>query len=192
MGRPDAVKAALLEFFPDLVDTYGSTSAVLGADFYDMLRDVPPSAASFRAASAQPAKPAQAEGSVRWAIGALYDSTPNPALLTSNLMGSTQRLVWQPFRETVFTSASSDPVRTGVARVPTGPATCQFCVMLASRGAVYKSKLTAGDESKFHDDCDCMPTVVRTRDDYPDDFDLGLYKSLYAESAGIGRDLPAT
>ena len=45
------------------------------------------------------------------------------------------------------------------ARVPTGDTTCAFCLMLASRGFVYKSEETAGDTgdlfNRYHDHCDC-------------------------------------
>lgn len=131
----------LLEFFPDLVVTYGDTAAVLGADWYDMLRDVPPSAAAFRAVTTPPASTEQAQGSVRWAVGPLWEDAPDTAL--ANLVGATQRLVLQPGRDTIWDSAGADPVRTGVARVPAGTTTCRFCVMLASRGPVYQSQVSA-------------------------------------------------
>ena len=41
------------------------------------------------------------------------------------------------------------------ARVPTGAETCSFCFMLATRGAVYWTRATAGEMSKFHHRCDC-------------------------------------
>lgn len=44
--------------------------------------------------------------------------------------------------------------RVRFARVPSGPA-CGFCIMLASRGFVYASRETAGEFTKFHDDCKC-------------------------------------
>lgn len=188
-GSPVAVRSALLEFFPELVTIYGSTAAVLGSDFYDMLRVVPPSAAAFRAASAQPVEAAVAAGSARWALGALF--AEDTELFTSQMRGATQRLVQQPFRETVFTAASKDPVRTGVARVPAGSTTCRFCVMLASRGAVYHTSESAGQSRTFHDNCDCMSVVVRSAGDYPEGYDLGAMKTLYAEQSGIGRDIPA-
>lgn len=40
------------------------------------------------------------------------------------------------------------------ARVPSGPA-CGFCIMLASRGFVYATRESAGEFTKFHDDCGC-------------------------------------
>ena len=41
------------------------------------------------------------------------------------------------------------------ARVPTGFETCTFCLMLASRGAVYHTRKTAGEFKHFHRRCDC-------------------------------------
>ena len=43
--------------------------------------------------------------------------------------------------------------RVSFARVPTGPTTCQYCLMLASRGFVYRSKLNALNAN--HRKCDC-------------------------------------
>ena len=41
------------------------------------------------------------------------------------------------------------------ARVPQGPTTCEFCLMLASRGFVYLSQESAGEFDQFHVHCDC-------------------------------------
>ena len=186
-GDPARVRDVLLQFFPDLLTSYGDTAAVLGADWYDMLRDVPASAKSFQAVIASPAPTAQAEGAARWALGPLFEDDPETAL--ARLMGSTQRLVLQPGRDTVWSSAGADPVRTGVARVPSGATTCQFCVMLASRGPVYRSEATAAN--KWHDGCDCVPTVIRSASDYPEGYDVAALRDLYRAGSGIGRDVPA-
>lgn len=186
-GDPTRVSDLLVAFFPDLVQAYGDTAAVLSADWYDLLRDVPASAASFRAVTASPVKTAQAEASARWAIGPLFQAEPNPSTALSQLMGSTQRLVLQPGRESFAQSASRDPVRTGWAIVPGGATTCAFCVMLASRGAVYAEESHMGD---FHDNCTCVQVLIRSKDDYPAGHDLDHYRELYREGSGVGRDLP--
>lgn len=130
-----------MTFFPELVTEFGDVSALLAVDFYDMLRDVPPSAASFQAVYAAPVDPAKAQGATRWAVGALFDSDED--LFLSQILGATQRLVLDRGRGSFYESASLDPIRTGVARVPSGTDTCQFCIMLASRGAVYQSEVSA-------------------------------------------------
>ena len=52
------------------------------------------------------------------------------------------------------------------ARVPTGFETCTFCIMLASRGAVYHTRKSAGEFKHFHRHCDCK--VVPGFEDDPD------------------------
>ena len=52
------------------------------------------------------------------------------------------------------------------ARVPTGAETCTFCLMLASRGAVYHTRKTAGEWRHFHRGCDCK--VVPSFEDDPE------------------------
>jgi hypothetical protein len=187
-GDPARVRNAVLEFFPELLTQYGDVAALLGADWYDMLRDAPPSAASFRAALARPADTEQAVSTARWALGPLFQSTPDPQSALAALLGSTQRLVLQPGRDTVWASARRDPVRTSFARMPSGPTTCRWCVMLASRGFDYDTAESAGEGRQFHDRCDCVIVPGRTRDDLPDDYDLDEYKRLYADHSGVGRD----
>lgn len=141
LTKPDIARDALLELFPELLTSYGDASALLGADWYDMLRDAPPSAARFRAALASPPQTDQAQGALRWAVGPLFDEDVDLAF--AQLMGATQRLVRQPGRDTIWDSAATDSYRTGVIRVPSGTTTCKFCVMLASRGPVYRSQVSA-------------------------------------------------
>lgn len=52
-------------------------------------------------------------------------------------------------------NALKDPLKPRFARVPTGAETCNFCIMLASRGFVYLSKETAGKYRHYHAHCDC-------------------------------------
>ena len=54
-------------------------------------------------------------------------------------------------------NARSDPYggETRFARVPTGDETCDFCIMLASRGPVYHTEETAGAFDHYHAHCDC-------------------------------------
>lgn len=59
------------------------------------------------------------------------------------------------------------------ARVPTGFETCAFCLMLASRGAVYHTRKTAGEFKHFHRRCDCK--VVPS---FEDDADAELVEGV--------------
>ena len=59
------------------------------------------------------------------------------------------------------------------ARVPTGFETCTFCLMLASRGAVYHTRKAAGEFKRFHRRCDCK--VVPS---FEDDADAELVEGV--------------
>lgn len=188
---PEVVRDALLEFFPELLVTYGDVAALLGADWYDAQRDAPPSAASFSAVMARPVEAEQAQGAARYALGPLFADEPDPFSALARLAGATQRLVLKPGRDTFFGSGAADPVSRAFARVPSGRTTCKWCVMLASRGFVYYSEESAGQGNQWHDNCDCVPVSGRNRDDLPEDYDLDYFINLYQDGSGVGRDLPA-
>lgn len=57
--------------------------------------------------------------------------------------------------ETVMQNARRDTRKPRFARVPSGSETCMFCIMLASRGAVYWSNDAAGELNHYHANCDC-------------------------------------
>lgn len=63
---------------------------------------------------------------------------------------------------TVYGNGARDTRGVMFARIPRGsksyPNGCPFCQMLASRGFVYYSRLTAGglDPNHYHSDCQCM------------------------------------
>ncbi|WP_153001338.1 hypothetical protein [Microbacterium testaceum] len=153
-GDPERARDLLTRFLPDFVDVYGQTAAVLGADFYDAIRNLPPSAGTASVVLAQPAKQKQAEGVVRWALGRLFVDEPDWASFESALLGSTQRLVLQPARETVDLMAAADAKSRKVAAVgwsreihperARSGKSCNFCKMLAGRGPVYRSDESAG------------------------------------------------
>jgi hypothetical protein len=63
-------------------------------------------------------------------------------------------------RETMRQAATEDPAAWGWARI-TDADPCKFCAMLATRGAVYKTSRTAGDETnRYHDGCACSVVAV--------------------------------
>jgi hypothetical protein len=186
-GSPIAVRDALMGFFPELVTAYGDAAALLGADWYDMLRDAPPSVARFQAVMARPIDADQANASARWGLGPLFDVGDADDSL-SLLSGSTQRLVLAPFRTTVYESALSDTQPTRFARMPSGP-TCRFCTMVASRGFVYRDAASAGESNEWHDNCNCLIVPGTGPDAFPEDYDLDVYRSAFERAEGIGRDL---
>ncbi len=80
---------------------------------------------------------------------------------------------------------SAAPQRPRYARVPSGAETCRFCIMLASRGAVYLSKENAGAVGHYHANCDCK--VVPDWGDGIEGYDPeGLYERWSACERTVG------
>ena len=74
---------------------------------------------------------------------------------------------FRSLNETIIANVGRDRDKGAMfARVPTGTETCTFCLMLASRGAVYHSRKTAGEWRHFHRGCDCK--VVPSFEGDPD------------------------
>lgn len=163
---PLGVKAVLLEVFPDLVATYGVAAGAIAADFYDELRDEAGARGRFSALAAPTPSSEALTASTRWALGGLFRGDPAASL--SALMGSLDRGVKHAGRDTIAGSAARDPAKALWARVPSGKG-CAFCLMLASRGAVYGSKASAGGMKDYHDHCGCQPVPVWHPGDLPYD-----------------------
>ena len=74
---------------------------------------------------------------------------------------------FRSLNETIIANVGRDRDKGAMfARVPTGTETCAFCLMLASRGAVYHTRKTAGEWRHFHRGCDCK--VVPSFEGDPD------------------------
>lgn len=185
VSTPQAARVALDRFMPELVAAYGETAALLAANYFDELRDQAAAQGTFTAQMADPASVEQAQGANRWAVGPLTAGDVAQAL--ANVLQVGRRLTVQPARATIAHSAVQDPARPGWARVPTGPSTCAFCLMLASRGPVYGSAAAAGRMHEYHADCDCQPTPVWGNDRLPEGYDPdALYRTFQSARASAG------
>lgn len=146
----DLVIQALAAVMP----TYTDMAAQASADFYDAAREM---AVGERmgAAAISGYDQRKTEGAVRGFVRFVLDGrveTFNEQVL--------QRIDYEMKRsagESMFANGRSDPRRPKFARVPTGTETCDFCLMLASRGFVYSSEATAGAVKldHYHSGCDC-------------------------------------
>jgi hypothetical protein len=94
-------------------------------------------------------------GSVRALAGGLWTDAPLDAV--EQIAAAMKRHVLYSSRDTVARNVNRDPNRPRFARVPRGAETCAWCDMLASRGWVYHTRETAGEQAfnEFHDSCDC-------------------------------------
>ena len=164
-GKPDKDTAALLRDLPDAVDQFGIMSGEIAAAYYDEARSAAGNPIDFLATPSGLATAEQVAASIRWAVGPMWTSDDYDAAL-GRLTAAMERLTLQPGRRTIIDSAVSDRIKVGWARTPE-PGACGFCLMLASRGAVYRSKSTASIAGNgprvgqsYHDNCRCTPAPV--------------------------------
>jgi hypothetical protein len=123
--------------------------------------------------SPRPADPPPVEQvaqTVDWAVQPLWSADVLTQPLTeagssaiadakARLAASTERLVQDTGRDTIIGNVQRDRQAKAWARIPE-PGACSFCLMLATRGAVYRSEKTA--EFKSHDNCRCHVEPVFT------------------------------
>ena len=141
----------MLQALAAVMPTYTDMAAQASADFYDAERELA-LGERLGAVSISGYNPRKTEGAVRGFVRfVLRDDvqTFNDQVL--------QRIDYEMKRSanmSVVENGRRDPKRVRYARVPTGAETCDFCLMLASRGFVYQSESTAS-ASHVHSSCDC-------------------------------------
>lgn len=80
------------------------------------------------------------------------DSAEDVLNVVNGYAGYTNRA---SYSNTLFSAGIADRLKPRYARVPQGTETCQFCMMLASRGFVYYSG-GKGEKVHNHANCDCV------------------------------------
>lgn len=140
LSRPVAVRDALIEAFPDVIGPYVNATGELTASWYEDLREraLP---GTYYAVAASGVNPGKVDGLVRWSVGPLFEDSESGVL--SRLGGGVQRMIAGAGRDTIDMNARQDSASVSWARVAR-PDSCEFCKMLAGRGAVYRSEATAG------------------------------------------------
>ena len=142
----EAVAAALAAVLPTCTDV----SAQAGADFYDACRELCAGEA-MGAEALSGFDFAATYGSLRAIVQDIVGGRPVErfnAKVLERVDGEIRRAA----NVSVAENARLDPLKPKFARVPSGAETCSFCIMLASRGAVYG---TAEAASHSHPGCDC-------------------------------------
>ena len=186
-ASPEVVRNAFLDAMPQIVDTYGAASAEVAAEYFEELT-------GFMAEPADSLDRAQIDGAVRYQAGKLW--TGEQAGFVTGLMTDVDRLVKAFGRDTIYSNGDRRGVR--YARIPSGSKTCAFCMVLASRDAVYLSRKSAGgDGNSYHGDCDCTVTPVRDAGDLPEGYDTEELYAVYLDArseSGSGdlKDIVAT
>lgn len=166
----------------DLVAVHGAAMTEVAVDQLYAARDANMTA-GLPVIIAEAAAIEQVDAAVGWAIG-----MPDVVMA---LRGAVLRLGQRQSRLTVVQSATE--AGNGFARV-CAPNACDFCAMLASRGAVYLSKESASQVGTgrvrgprrpgeaFHDHCKCEVMEVRNARDLPQ-LNVRL-QELWDESGG--------
>ena len=188
LSRPEPVRNALLDFMPLLIAEYGQVAQALAMEWYEQLRFESGAVAGFlvTAPPAPSVTPERVEAKVRYLAKQLW--TPEPEKILSNLSIASDKYVKQFGRDTVTWNAGQEGA--GYARVPTGDKTCAFCLVQASRSAVYFSRETAGDVDgtgfgdDFHGKCDCEVVRIGPGDEYP----AGYLPDDYYDMYRVGHD----
>ncbi len=148
--------SALGQFLPDVVDPYVQATAAATATWYDELAPRDPYKATVPDDIVTTDRIKQ---SISWAINTAL--TAESAL--TQLRGSVQRMVADGHRETLVHNAVREGVR--FQRVTHGGA-CDWCLLMASRGAVYHSAASA-IRGHDHDACIAVPIRRGTRYEPP-------------------------
>lgn len=174
--RPQECRDILLEMLPPIVERYGNAAATAAAEMYEAV-SLAETNRRRRALMAEAATDGIVK-SVRYAAGWLYENESDKVL--SVIVKALDYYVKQPARETVEQTVFRDRKEGArYARVPQGPTTCEFCVMLASKGFVYKTKSSAGEG--YHTDCDCMPVVSFESEPKVEGYDPDYWYDLYKQ-----------
>ncbi|SDI40858.1 hypothetical protein SAMN05421505_14922 [Sinosporangium album] len=130
------------------------------------------------------------ERGVRSRLEALPEGQEVPRVIITEAAAVVERHVADAGREAVADAARHDPEALGYARVATGVSTCAFCLMLVSRGPVYKNASAAllrdGGGEPYHNRCDCLAVPVFDRKAWPGREDYLAAEATWQEA---GRSL---
>lgn len=145
----------VVQALESVMPEYTALAAEATADMYDAIRvQSVGEAMGARAISGYDA--AKTDGAVRAFVQKVVDGKSIEVF--NNLV--LQRVDYELRRAAnycVTANGARDPLKPRYARVPTGAETCDFCLMLASRGFVYHSESSAAVDH-VHERCDCRVT----------------------------------
>lgn len=151
---PAELSVALFDLMPGLVDTWAEASAAAAADWYDELRDTAQVRGSF-AAIVEPFGDLGAYALAGWAAEPLTLPEPDVLSTKARVEDGFQKRLANAANLTVTGSAAEDPHARGYMR-RTRPGACKFCIMVASRPAVYTKK-SATFACHGHCFCEAVP-----------------------------------
>lgn len=114
---------------------------------------------------------------------------PDPETEIGKVISHSVTLASHGERATVKDAVRSDPACLGWARVDPEPPSCGFCTMLISRGPVYKTAETAGDERNvFHPNDTCRTVPVFDSNDWSGRAAFEAAQDAYAAASRDARE----
>lgn len=180
--NPAASIDELRQFVIDIVAEYGLASAGVAVDFYGSVR--PAGSPTF---SAIPVvrDDLVTGGSLNWATEPLLTEEWSQAL--DRMAAEIQKAAFEAVIDTIGEATLEDPLDVKYARFPQNDNPCAWCVLRASRGALYWSEesATRGDHIK----CQCRITPVFPGEPLPylRAPYIAQYQAGAAEADGSGR-----
>jgi hypothetical protein len=152
--NPNDLESALFGLLPGVLETWAEASSAAAADWYEELRESAEIAGQF-SAIAEPLGDLGAYALAGWAAEPLKLPEPDVVSARSRLEDGFQKRLANSANLTVTGSAEADPKARGYMR-RTRPGACKFCIMVASRGAVYTQK-SARFACHGHCFCEAIP-----------------------------------
>jgi len=149
-----AVRDAMIEATNVTTVAYGEASGLLTAEYYDDTRQIAKPSLRYTAQVDASFNPDAVDSSIRWAVDPLTRDDPTTALsLVQVVAASMLRSIGS---QTIQNNVAADPAAVGWNRIARADS-CDFCVMLSQRGAVYKRK-TADFAAHDNDRCTARPS----------------------------------
>lgn len=139
--NPIRMRDDLLGAVPELLQPYVTASGELSAVWYEDLRAASSVVGSYAAVTDTDVTADRYDALVRWSMTPLFGESSST--VQSLLVNGAQRIIAGGSRRTIDANARADVASTAWARVAQ-PDACEFCKMLAGRGAVYRSEKSAG------------------------------------------------
>lgn len=145
-------RAVVVEAVEMALRSSTALAAQASADFYDLAREL--AIGSAMGAQVIPGYiPEATEGAIRAAVQKIVDGKPVQVFNDFVLQRIDYEIKLAAANSTIA-NGRLDVRKPRFARVPTGSETCDFCLMLASRGFVYHTESTAS-MGHVHSSCDC-------------------------------------
>lgn len=199
LARLDVVDEAswpyVLEVVARLYSEYGRALAELGRQFYQWCRDVQTDGEGTFVAGTfwDDGGHALLADAVRMHLGDLADDRKTEGRAAEAIANSLGDFAFKAGRDAIrgnlnaeWRTRRSSRTNVGFARVPRVGCTCAFCIMMASRGFVYRSRESAGGDpaNRYHLGCRCAVVPM----DASDPVIAGYDETPFLEAYESARD----